>query len=307
MKRLVKLLIIVTIFFISVDMYSANVITKNRTEEINYGVNKKWEINNSNLSNVLKTPFVDASEKIYDFSDILTDIEEKQLKVKIDNFIRLTNIDMVIVTENIPYVIDLVNEEYAADFYDYNDFGIDFTNYSGVLFFRNTYESDRYYNIYTFGDAQLYFSFERLEETLDNVYYDISNEYYLNGFTTFINDMTDYYKSGIPDELKNYYIDDIGYIQEKYNPPIFLAFIISLIITIIIISILIKKNKMIKKEKEAKAYLEKETINYSEKKDIFITSKTTSYVISGSSSGSGGSSSRGSSGGGHSSGGGRHG
>ena len=42
--------------------------------------------------------------------------------------------------------------------------------------------------------------------------------------------MTDYYKSGIPDELKNYYIDDIGYIQEKYNPPIFLAFIISLII-----------------------------------------------------------------------------
>lgn len=307
MKRLVKLLIIVTIFFISVDMYSANVITKNRTEEINYGVNKKWEINNSNLSNVLKTPFVDASEKIYDFSDILTDTEEKQLKVKIDNFIQLTNIDMVIVTENIPYLIDLVNEEYAADFYDYNDFGMDFTNYSGVLFFRNTYESDRYYNIYTFGDAQLYFSFERLEETLDNVYYDISNEYYLNGFTTFINDMTDYYKSGIPDELKNYYIDDIGYIQKKYNPPIFLAFIISLIITIIIMSILIKKNKMIKKEKEAKAYLEKETINYSQKKDVFISSKTTSYVISSSSSGSGGSSSRGSSGGGHSSGGGRHG
>ncbi len=307
MKGLIKLLIIVTIFFISVDMYSANVITKNRTEDINYGVNKKWEINNSNLSNVLKTPFVDASEKVYDFSDILTDIEEKKLKVKIDNFIRLTNMDMVIVTENIPYIIDLVNEEYAADFYDYNDFGIDFTNYSGVFFLRNTYESDKYYNIYTFGDAQLYFSFERLEETLDNVYYDINNDYYLNGFTTFINDMTDYYKSGIPDDMKNYYIDDMGYIEEKYNPPIFLAFIISLIITIIIMSILIKKNKMIKKEKEAKAYLEKETINYSEKKDVFITSKTTSYVISSSSSNSGGSSSRGSSGGGHSSGGGRHG
>lgn len=307
MKKLSKILLAILIVFLNINIYNAQVYTKNRNSLSNYGVNKKWNINNNNLDNILNTPYVDASEKIYDFSDILTATEENVLKQKIDNFVELTNMDMVIVTENIPYSIDTVNEEYAADFYDYNDFGIDFTNYSGVLILRNTYESDRYYNIYTFGDAQLYFSYERLEDTLDSIYYDISNDYYLDGFSTFIDDMTNYYNSGIPSTMKNYYVDDMGYLQEKYNPPIFLAFIISLIITVIIMFILIKKNKMIKKEKEAKAYLEKDTINYTEKRDDFITSKTTSYVTSSSSGGGSRSSSGGSSGGGHSSGGGRHG
>ena len=51
---------------------------------------------------------------------------------------------------------------------------------------------------------------------------------------------------------------------------------------------------------------EKESINITNRKDIFIRSHTTSYTESSSSSGGGGSHS-GSSGGGHSSGGGRHG
>lgn len=307
MKKTSKILLVLLIFFLSLNIYNAQVYTKDRNSVSNYGVNKKWNINNNNLDNVLNTPLVDASEKIYDFSDILTPSEENILKTKIENFIKHTNMDMVIVTENIPYSTDSTNEEYAADFYDYNDFGIDFQNYSGILILRNTYEYDRYYNIYTFGDAQLYFSYERLEDTLDSIYYDISNDYYLDGFSTFIDDMTNYYNKGIPSTMKNYYVDDMGYLQEKYNPPIFLAFVISGIVTAIIMFILIKKNKMIKKEKEAKAYLEKETINYTEKRDDFITSKTTSYVMSSSSGGGSRSSSGGSSGGGHSSGGGRHG
>ena len=32
-----------------------------------------------------------------------------------------------------------------------------------------------YYDIYTFGDAQLYFSYQRLDSTLDNIYDNIHN------------------------------------------------------------------------------------------------------------------------------------
>ena len=128
MKKLSKILLAILIVFLNINIYNAQVYTKNRNSLSNYGVNKKWNINNNHLDNILNTPYVDASEKVYDFSEILTVTEENVLKQKIDNFVELTNMDMVIVTENIPYSIDTVNEEYAADFYDYNDFGIDFTN-----------------------------------------------------------------------------------------------------------------------------------------------------------------------------------
>jgi hypothetical protein len=78
--------------------------------------------------------------------------------------------DMVFVSINLPYTIDKQNEEFAADFYDYNDFGINFESYSGVLLLRNTYEQDPYFNVYMFGKAQLYYSFARSESMLDNMY-----------------------------------------------------------------------------------------------------------------------------------------
>ncbi len=49
-------------------------------------------------------------------------------------------------------------------------FGLDDEYYSGVLLLRNTYESNPYFNIYTFGEAQLYFTYERLENVLDDIY-----------------------------------------------------------------------------------------------------------------------------------------
>ena len=59
----------------------------------------------------MNTKKVDASEKIYDFSDILTDEEEQLLKVKIDQFIQDNNMDMVIVTDSFSYSYDRKNEE----------------------------------------------------------------------------------------------------------------------------------------------------------------------------------------------------
>ena len=114
--------------------------------------------------------------------------------------------------------------------------------------------------------------------------------------------------------MTNYYVDEKGYLQkypEKYSIPWTGAFIFSFLITFITMIILIKRNKMVMKATQAGEYLNKDSVNINNRKDVFINSHTTSYTVSHDSGGSGGggghSSHSGSSGGGHSSGGGRHG
>ena len=46
---------------------------------------------------------VDSSYKIYDYSNVLSEEDEKAIKNYIDNFISKTNMDMVFVTINIFY------------------------------------------------------------------------------------------------------------------------------------------------------------------------------------------------------------
>lgn len=310
MKRFIYVLIIVITMFLSLTNVNASTTTYNREDKSNYGVNKKWKIDESNKSNVLNTPYVNADEKIYDFADILTDEEESLLYAKVKEFIDLTKMDMVFVTVDMSYYNDKVNEDYASDFYDYNDFGINTESYDGVLILRNVYSTDPYYNIYTFGKAQLYFPYERCERLLDNIYSDFSSHNYYTGYENAISNLTSFYNRGIPSSHKNYYIDDMGYMKKKYSFPFLIAFFVSIVVTTIVMSILVSKNKMIKLARKADVYLDSNSIGFSKRCDQFIGTNTVSHIIS-SSGGSGGgssfSSSSGSSGGGHSGGGGRHG
>ena len=311
-----KLYILITLLlFLPLNIY-ASTKTYERTEDNNYGVNKKWEINSSNINNVLNSKKVDSSEKIYDFADILTDDEEKKLYEKIMNFIYKYKTDFVILTDDIPYTYDKVNEDYAVDFYDYNDFGIDFDKYSGIILFRNNYEEDRYYDMYLFGDSQLYFDQYRKDESLDGIYYYLSNKIYLNGFSKFIDYCDKYYSNGIPNDLKAYYVDDYGYLhfdsnyKEPYKAPIIGILIIDIIVTLIVMLVLISKNRMVKTKLNIIEYFDKKSLNFTKNDVKFVRSYVTSHTHESSSSGGGGGSyhsSGGSSGGGHSSGGGRHG
>ena len=53
--------------------------------------------------------------------------------------------------------------------------------------------------------------------------------------------MKDYYKEGIKEEYKDYYIDDLGYIRKTYKVPFLAATIISAVVTLIIAIVLINK------------------------------------------------------------------
>ena len=311
-KKLFTLILLIITFLLTTPVF-ASTKTFDRETLDNLGVNKNWDITDSNKDDILRTPAVDASEKIYDFADILTEEEEQEIKSRIDKFIERTNMDMVIVTDQFAYSRDSENEEYAADFYDYNDFGLNFDNNSGILFLRNKNESDPYYDMYTFGNAQLYLSNDRYDDILDSIYPDISTGKYLTGLISFIEKAESYVLQGIPKNMEEYYVDDDGMLQRypgKYHFPWAMSIIISLVITIIIMTILIHKNKMVKKAYEASEYLKKGSVDINNRKNQFITSTISSYKISSDSGGSGGggfSSHSGSSGGGHSSGGGRHG
>lgn len=315
MQRKILNLTLIIVTFISTYILlpitvNAEVKTYNREELENYGVNKKWNINTNNKDNILKTYAVDSNQKIYDFSDVLTDEEEQKLTDRMYDFTEKYKIDIVILVDNYQYTQDSQNTTFATDFYDYNDFGINFEKYDGVMLFRNTYEQNPYFDAYSFGNAQLYFYDTRLSNALDYIYDDLHNESYYEGFNKFIDKMEEYYNEG---KLTDYYVDDSGFLQKQktssyYLKMIGLSMLIALIITGIIIYILIKKNKMILKATKATVYMNKEKSKITNVQDNFVTSNTTSYVISSSSSSGGGhSSSGGSSGGGFSSGGGRHG
>lgn len=307
MKK-IKYLLIVFLLLIRINC-NATTKTFDRNELENYGVKKDWNITEQNKDNVLKTKAVDASEKIYDYAELLTEEEEKVLKESIDEFIETNKMDLVIVTDSFSYIQDTENEDYAADFYDYNDFGMQFENNSGILLLRNSNPSDPYYDMYTFGNAQLYFNQQRYDSILDGIYNDLHAGNYLIGMKDFISRTDSYIKQGIPSEMKNYYVDEKGYLKQNYHIPWTISIIISLVLTTIIMVIMIGKNKMVKKAITAEEYVNKNSINISKKEDKLINTHTTHYRIS-SDSGGGGFSSHshsGSSGGGHSSGGGRHG
>lgn len=287
MKRILKIFIVLLISISTINVYaSTNTYDRNTLE--NYGVNKNVLNIDSKLNHIMKTKKVDATEKIYDFSDILTDEEERLLKEKIDKFIEENNMDMVIVTDSFTYSYDRQNEEYADDFYDYNDFGLDLEHYSGVLLLRNTNPSDPYYHMSTSGNAQLYLSDSRINSILDNIYYDIKSGNYYEGFSKWISYTDNYIKSGYPSTASNYYLDNYGNmhrVKPKYYPPIGIALLMGLAAAGTTVGIMISKNKMVKKARQASEYLDNGSINITKREDTYLRSHTTSYTVSSSSGG----------------------
>ena len=307
MKRYIKVLIILFSLFVAVSV-NASTKTLERNSSNNYGVNKNYKVTENNLYRIKETKYVDANEKIYDFADILTDSEEKELKSLINKFMEKTKMDFVILTDIFVYYNDSEVDEYAADFYDYNDFAINDKYYSGVLLIRNAYPSDPCYSIYTTGEAQLYFSNTRLEHIEDNIYYSFTSKQYLTGMKEAIEGLISYYEDGVDPEYEGATLDDNGDIKMPYNPPLLIALLAGLFTTGISTKVMVSKNKMVYKAKEANEYLKSDTIKYNRQDCRLVSTNTVSrYDPPSSSSSSGGHSFHGSSGASHGSGGVRHG
>lgn len=274
MKKIFVLLI--SLFLLVLPVYASTNTYSRTTTDLK--VPKKIKYKSSMEHNVLLTPSVNANEKIYDFAELLTEEEEKQLYDKVKEFIANTNLDLAIVTINTN--VKDSTQEYADDFYDYNDFSID-----GLAFVIDM--QNRIFYISTAGKAMLYYDDYRIEYILSALDQEMYNHEYFNACNTLISQLTEYYNHGFSDNADKYVV--IG-TQIYRKTPYLLLSIIAVVSAIIGTLILALRNKKIKLATNSNDYFDNKSFEITKDTKEFISSNTSRVYIPPADSGGGGSS-----------------
>ena len=255
MKKIIK----ICFFFLMIFLYSipvfASVNTYERNLENNYLVHgSDVVVNDSNLSAILSTPAVDASEKVYDFAGLYSDSEVEELYLAASKYIETYNLDLVLVTTQ-----DNTKEStrvYAEDFYDYNDFGIG-TNYDGVLFVIDM--QNREFYMLVSGSAINMYPDSRIDECLEVVFSDIAAGDYYEGTKKFIDKISTYANIGAPDEYGNE--PEPKGLAKLSIMPWSSIIISSAIATVVVMWIFIRKNKLVRVATSSSHYLKSSDIH----------------------------------------------
>ncbi len=218
---------------------------------------------------------LDTTEKVYDYAQVLTPTQEEKLKQSVTNYINTYDIDMVLVTVRHHTKSD--TKSYAEYFYDYNDFG-----------FRDTKDGIIFVIDFTFGDTDLYISpigssiniynNNRIKNIISNITSKKNKSYY-EMFNIFIKQANNYAKDGKSDVNYNIKTNSNNAFTYKEVISWVVIIIISIIIPSMIVYFLIRKNKLIKKNKCSIYYLKGNNVKINSKTDKFLTTHTTSYRI----------------------------
>ena len=274
MKKIFVLLI--SLFLLVLPVYASTNTYSRTTTDLK--VPKKIKYKSSMEHNVLLTPSVNANEKIYDFAELLTEEEEKQVYDKVKEFIANTNLDFAIVTINTN--VKDSTQEYADDFYDYNDFSID-----GLAFVIDM--QNRIFYISTAGKAMLYYDDYRIEYILSALDQEMYNHEYFNACNTLKSQLTEYYNNGFSDNADKYVV--IG-TQIYRKTPYLLLSIIAVVSATIGTLILALRNKKIKLATNSNDYFDNKSFEITKDTKEFISSNTSRVYIPPADSGGGGSS-----------------
>ena len=274
MKKIFVLLI--SLFLLVLPVYASTNTYSRTTTDLK--VPKKIKYKSSMEHNVLLTPSVNANEKIYDFAELLTEEEEKQLYDKVKEFIANTNLDLAIVTINTN--VKDSTQDYADDFYDYNDFSID-----GLAFVIDM--QNRIFYISTAGKAMLSYDDYRIEYILSALDQEMYNHEYFNACNTLISQLTEYYNNGFSDNADKYVV--IG-TQIYRKTPYLLLSIIAVVSATIGTLILALRNKKIKLATNSNDYFDNKSFEITKDTKEFISSNTSRVYIPPADSGGGGSS-----------------
>lgn len=235
-----------------------------------------------------KVPKVDNSEKVYDYADLLTEEEEKELYELSLDYIEKYKMDLVFVTINEnPYgKTDRDISLYAEDFYEYSEFGVGNTH-DGLIILIDM--DNRAPCVTATGNAILIFDDVRKETMNDNAYnYLASGEYY-EAFRSYNEDAVEYAKDGIPESNKYYCIDEDGEYYKCKSAPKSVNWLITIVVAIlgsaIPVFIHTRKYRGIRLATDANSYLKSSTAN--KNVDQFLTTFTSTVRRSHDSGGSG--------------------
>ena len=198
-----------------------------------------------------------------DEADILTDSEETQLCLKLDEISEKQQLDVVVVVED-----SLDGEEiqyHAADYYDYNGYGMG-DDFSGIMLMVSMDEREWY--ILTTGEGIDIFTDSTLEYMEEDILTYLSDGDYATAFSVFAEkcdmkltavkndiDTSDEYSSDgymDYDGESDIYVDNSS--ETKEAPGILLSIIIAMVLAIVPVSVMRGQLKSVHMQKGAGVY-----------------------------------------------------
>ena len=283
-KRVNKFCIV--ILLIKILMSTTNVYAAMNITRVNSIINETSSTKSVTENNIItdttkekaekNTPKVDASRKVYDYANLLTEQEENSLSNDITKFIGTYHMDMVIVT--ISENNKKSSMEYADDFYDYNDFGIGDSN-DGLLFLMDM--DKRVMWISTTGYAIKIYNDARINSILDDTYNKISKKDYYGCASEFIKSSSYFADEGVI--TSNNTVASTSMKDNRLTlKKVVYVIIPSSMITIIFIIIGVRKHRNVKEQKLAKGY--RKNLNINVERDQFISKHTSRVRIESSTS-----------------------
>ncbi len=235
------------------------------------------------------TAYASNPINVVDKLGYLSENEIQQLQTRIDGIKSTYSLDTVIVITDNTDGKD--STQYADDYYDYNDYGLD-SSYSGLLMLINM--DIREVAISTTGRAIDIYTDNRISSMINNVTSPLSDGNYYSACNKFIDNVITYANSGVPkgqyreerDPDLNYY--NLTYLQKvarmlKLWPVYVIPLIISIAATLII-----SYSSKGKVTTTTRTYEEGGSFVLNQNTDQYIRESTTRTRIQSQSSGGGG-------------------
>lgn len=227
----------------------------------------------------------DTTERVFDYADKLTAVEEDLLRGLIAQREDQIGCDIVLVT--IDEQLDKSLMAYADDFYDNHMYGYDEPWGDGVVYVDNWYDGNVWFS--TCGKAEHNYSTSMINDLIDDVT-SITNEDPYQAYTRYVNDV--YYQMS-------------GRSINSFNMPISAVLVLAIVITIVYTATGVANTKA-KRTTTNTTYVPAGRPDMGLCNDYFISKHTTHRRIESSSGGGGGGHHRSSGGHSHGGGGGRH-
>lgn len=211
----------------------------------------------------LETPYVDTAVKVYDAAGLLSENEIAKLQKRIHQFINKHNVDMVVVTINHNNKVasngNIATENFAMDFYEYNDFGKGVQTkegYDGAILVIDM--ENRKFSMLDVGQPHDKYNVAayNYQSYIDKMAPDLTAKNYYSAINTFI----DSYESDYEYEI---------------TFPWWKCSIFSLILGFILLCVEKGKYKNIRKATSAANYVKEGSFRLTVKRDTFVSTHTT--------------------------------
>lgn len=211
--------------------------------------------------------------RVVDEADILTDDEETDLLTCIDEISERQEFDVVVVTEE--SLDGQSARDYAADYYDYNDYGMG-EDKDGILLLVSMEEREWFilttgYGIDAFSDADL----GRLEDVFLS---ELSSGNYQEAFLAFAEECDSHltYIENRVDDGEGYQQDygedyeEVYVVEEEHFPNVILSLVIGLLLAFIPVSIMSGQLKSVKAQRAAGVYIKSGSEKITLRRDDFL-------------------------------------